>query len=204
VNVRRSSNTGIDRIALDDGWEGGTVPSVPTTPRLSRHASVRTMGRSQARTTATAPTSSGARVAVKMSLGRSRGADGDEDRLLHPQDSGLQRRDVLKDFGVAGKDSLILGIREIALCRGVFERQTVPLRGSVPRQQDEGRGVRRLGAKRQVQEDEREGVKRAAQENQIGTKPECNEYGLKHQEGPAAHELSHSVSDLSPEWSRFV
>lgn len=139
-----------------------------------------------------------------VALGRRHGADGDEDRLLHPQDPGLQRRDVLKDFGVAGKDSLILGIREIALCRRMFKRQTVPLRGSVPRQQDERRGVRRLGAERQVQEDEWERVKRAAQENQIGTEPEDNEDGLKHQEGPAAHELSHSVSDMSPEWSSFV
>jgi hypothetical protein len=75
----------------------------------------------------------------------------------------------------------------------VFERQTVPLRGSVPRQQDEGRRVRRLGAERQVQKDERERVKRAAQENQIGTEPEGNEDGLKHQEGPAAHEQHYEV-----------
>jgi hypothetical protein len=33
VNVRRSSNTGIDRIAPDDGMGRGVVPAVPATPK---------------------------------------------------------------------------------------------------------------------------------------------------------------------------
>ena len=125
--------------------------------------------------------------------GGRRGSDGDEDRLLHPQDSGLQRRDVLKDLGVPSKDPLILGVREIALRSRMFERQSVALRGSVPGQQDQRRCICRLCAEGQVQKDERERVKRAAEEDQIRTKPQGNEDGLKHQEGPAAHELRDSI-----------
>jgi hypothetical protein len=34
VNVVRSSNSGIDRIALDDGWEGEWFPLFPLTPQV--------------------------------------------------------------------------------------------------------------------------------------------------------------------------
>jgi hypothetical protein len=44
-------------------------------------------------------------------LGAYRGEDG----LLHGQDAGLERGDVLQDFGVAVKETLVLRIAEIAL-----------------------------------------------------------------------------------------
>jgi hypothetical protein len=49
VNVIRSSNSGIDRIALDDGREGERFPLFPLLPNRGRERSCRVSGRAARR-----------------------------------------------------------------------------------------------------------------------------------------------------------
>jgi len=48
-------------------------------------------------------------------------------RLVHGQDPGLERGDLVQDLGIAGEDPLVLGVSQIALGRRVLQRQPVAL-----------------------------------------------------------------------------
>ena len=105
-----------------------------------------------------------------------------QDRLLHPQELVVLRAQRLLDrqraFGdlgqvlerlLAGRDeALVLLLLEIGLGGRVLEGRAIVSRGAVACQQDERRGVGRLGAERQVQEDERIRIERLRQEIDVG------------------------------------
>ena len=83
----------------------------------------------------------------------------------------------------------------VRLLGGVLEGQPVALGRAVAGQQDQRRRIRGLGREGQVQQDERIGVERLAEQVDVAGEPERHQHRLQDQESPAAHEPGDRVRD---------
>lgn len=122
-----------------------------------------------------------------------------EDRLLHGEDPGFECGDLYQNLRIAGQEPFVLGVGEISFLGGMFERQPVAVGGAVAGQQDQGCGVRSLGAEREIQQDERERIERPHQQHDVGREPHPHDGRLDQDEPPAAHEARDTVGDSRTE-----
>jgi hypothetical protein len=120
-------------------------------------------------------------------------------RCFELQDPLLERFHVLEDLGVAVQQPFVLLIGDVGLLGGVLQRQPVALCGPVAGQQDERRGIGRLGGEGEVQQDEGIRVERLAEQVGVAGHPEADQRRLQDEESPATQEPRHPVRDARPE-----